>query len=116
MSKRTQRRPRYRGPTKPSNELGEPAGKPKNASLEAPFYLAVDRQLKSGYDTYEKAENAALAIKRKHPRLLVTVYEATFRRHIVIEQPEVVVAFNGRRDPMSGRNGMARYAASATKH
>jgi hypothetical protein len=31
------------------------------------FYVAIDRQLKSGYATYEAAEKAAREIKERHP-------------------------------------------------
>jgi len=31
------------------------------------YYVAVDRQLKSGFGTYEAAEKAAKEIKKKHP-------------------------------------------------
>ncbi len=54
------------------------------------FHVAVDRQLKSGYGTYEAAEKAALAIKRWHPQLQVTVYDAKERRHTTIERPKAV--------------------------
>jgi hypothetical protein len=51
------------------------------------FHLAVDRQLKSGYGTYEAAEKAALAIKKRYPLLQVTVYDTKEQRHKTIEQP-----------------------------
>jgi len=50
------------------------------------FHVTVDRQLKSGYGTYEGAEKAALAIKKQHPQLQVTVYDAKEQRHTTIEQ------------------------------
>jgi len=50
------------------------------------FYVAVDRQLKSGYATYEAAEKAARAIKKRYPQLQVTVYDAKEQRHTAIEQ------------------------------
>lgn len=52
------------------------------------FYVAVDRQLKSGHATYEAAEKAALAIRRQHPQLHITVYDAKEQRHIPIERPK----------------------------
>ena len=52
-----------------SIESSGSAKSPKNAALAAPFHLAVDRQLKSGFDSFEKAEKAALIVKRQHPRL-----------------------------------------------
>jgi hypothetical protein len=57
------------------------AGKPV---LTEQFYVAVDRQLKSGYATYKEAENAALAVHRDHPRLHVTVYDAKEQRHATV--------------------------------
>jgi hypothetical protein len=56
--------------------------------LIEPFHVAVDRQLKSGYGTYEAAEKAALAIKKRHPQLQVTVYDAKEQRHATIEPPK----------------------------
>ncbi len=95
-----------------SNELGNPASKPKRVHLAAPFYLAVDRQLKSEYDSYDQAEKAAFAIKRHHPRLLVSVYEAKSGRHIVIERS---VALDGKPALPKGDAGV-RNPASATRH
>ena len=113
MSKRARprhsNRARLEGLTMPSNELGESSQK-KTVPLAAPYYLAVDRQLKSGYDTFEKAEKAGLAIKRQHPRLLVSVYEAELRRHIMVEQPKA--AFNGKRVLPTNDDGVV----SATRH
>ena len=57
--------------------------------LIEPFHVAVDRQFKSGYGTYEAAEKAALAIKKLHPQLQVTVYDAKEQRHTTIERPKV---------------------------
>ena len=117
MSKRTRprhsSRPRLERAAMHSNELGEPARKPKSLQPAAPFYLAVDRQLKSGYDTYEDAEKAALAVKGQHPRLLVTVYETRTRGHIVIEPPKPVARFNAKRSVPVARDTVA---GSATMH
>jgi hypothetical protein len=118
MSKRAQSRhsnkAKLEGVMMASNELGSPASKPKRAHLAEPFYLAVDRQLKTEYDTYDEAEKAAFAIKRHHPRLLVTVYEAKSGQHIVIEQPRSV-AFNEKPILPKG-DAVVRYPASATRH
>jgi hypothetical protein len=62
--------------------------KPSKPALVQPFYIAVDRQLKSGHETYGAAEKAALAIKKQHPQLHVTVYDTKEHRHTVIEQPK----------------------------
>ncbi|MBU6461362.1 MAG: hypothetical protein KGL35_29795 [Bradyrhizobium sp.] len=108
-------RARLKGATIASNELGDPAWKPKSALLAAPFYLAVDRQLKSEYDTYDQAEKAAIAIKRRHPRLLVSVYEAKSLRHIAIEESKSV-AFDGKRTLPTESDAAAHYPASSTRH
>ena len=97
----------------PSSELGESSQK-KTVPLASPYYLAVDRQLKSDYDTFEKAEKAGLAIKRQHPRLLVSVYEAERRRHIIIELPKA--AFNENHVWSTDDDGVARFPVSATRH
>ena len=41
------------------------------APLIEHYYVAVDRQLKSGFGTYEAAEKAAKEIKKRHPNLQV---------------------------------------------
>jgi hypothetical protein len=76
------------------NGATESGRRPSNAPLVAPFYVAVDRQLKSGRDTYDEAEQAALVIKRRYPRLQVTVYDAKTRQHLTIDQPKPVAAVN----------------------
>ena len=50
------------------------------------YYVAVDRQLKSGFGTYEAAEKAAKEIKKKYPNPHVTVFSKK-RSHTAIEQP-----------------------------
>ncbi len=55
--------------------------------LAEQFHVAVDRQLKSGHATFREAEEAALAIKRRHPRLDVTVYDVKDDRHTAVELP-----------------------------
>jgi len=64
------------------------ARKPSQPPLVEPFYVAVDLQFKSGHKTYEAAEKAALAIKKQHPHLHVTVYDAKEQRHVAIKQPK----------------------------
>lgn len=95
-----------------SSEPGGAAGRAQSAPQSAPYYLAVDRQLKLGFDTYEKAEQAALTIKQEHPRLLVTVYETKLRRHIAIEPPRMPVAFDGKKAP----SAVPSHPASTTRH
>lgn len=66
-------------------------------SLTEPFHVAVDRQLKSGHETYEAAEKAALVIKKRYPPLHVTVFDAKEQRHTLIEQPRLAGAANKNR-------------------
>ncbi|MGB9118266.1 hypothetical protein [Bradyrhizobium sp.] len=77
----------------------EPAASVRKLSipLTEPFYVAVDRQLKSGYETYEAAEKAALTIKRQYPKLHVTVFDAKEQRHTLIEQQRPASASNKNR-------------------
>jgi hypothetical protein len=49
------------------------------------FRLQVDRQTKASYETYEAAEKAGLIIKKGHPILYVTVYDALEGANKVIE-------------------------------
>jgi hypothetical protein len=49
------------------------------------FRLQVDRQTKSSYATLEDAEKAGLVIKKGHPTLHVTVYDAKEGSNKVIE-------------------------------
>jgi|SRR5215472_12146931 hypothetical protein len=51
------------------------------------YYVAVDRQLKSGFGTYEAAEEAAKEIKKRYPNPQVTVFDSKKRSHTAIEQP-----------------------------
>jgi hypothetical protein len=51
------------------------------------YYVAVDRQLKSGFETYQAAEKAAKEIKKRFPNPQVTVFDAKKRSHTAIEQP-----------------------------
>jgi hypothetical protein len=54
--------------------------------LTEPYYVAVDRQLKSGFKTYEAAEKAAKEIKKRFPNPQVTVFDAEKRSHTAVEQ------------------------------
>jgi hypothetical protein len=80
--------------------------------LTEPFHVAVDRQLKSGHETYEAAEKAALTIKRRYPKLHVTVFDAKEQRHTLIEQPMLANASNKNRlAEQSNQNSVERRAA-----
>ena len=84
----------------------------------APFYVAVDRQLKSGHETYEGADKAALAIKKRYPRLLVTVYDTKTSQHTVIEPPKPAIVPNKNLAALAARDALERVRASVagTKH
>lgn len=77
---RQTRTPIANGPTASVRKLSK-------LPLTEPFHVAVDRQLKSGHETYEAAEKAALTIKRQYPKLHVTVFDAKEQQHTLIEQP-----------------------------
>jgi hypothetical protein len=49
------------------------------------FHLQVDRQTKASYETNEAAEEAGLAIKKRHPILHVEVFDAVARVSKLIE-------------------------------
>ena len=84
--------------------------------LTEPFHVAVDRQLKSGHETYEAAETVALAIKKRYPKLHVTVFDAKEQRHTLIEQPRVAGASN--KNLLAERNtvGRRKAAVAGAKH
>ena len=71
--------------------------KPSKPPLTEPFHVAVDRQFKSGHETYEAAEKAALTIKKRYPQLHVTVFDAKEHRHTLIEKPTLAGASNTNR-------------------
>jgi len=99
------------------NGATAPGRRVSKAPLVAPFYVAVDRQLKSGHDTYDGAEQAALAIKKRYPRLQVTVYEARTCQHLPIKLPNSAAALNKKRAVSAAQNMVGhRASVSATKH
>jgi hypothetical protein len=55
---------------------------------KGPFRLQVDRQTKESYATYEDAEAAGLAIKKRHPIVQVAVYDTLKGVHKIIELPQ----------------------------
>ena len=100
MAKRKQTRSSNRTrPTRPPIANSRPASvrTVSKPPLAEPFHVAVDRQLKSGHETYEAAEKAALGIKKLYPKLQVTVFDAKERRHMLIEQPNHAGASNKNR-------------------
>jgi hypothetical protein len=54
---------------------------------ELRFRLQVDRLTKASFDTIEAAEAAGLAIKLRHPFLLIAVYDSEGSIGRVIEAP-----------------------------
>jgi hypothetical protein len=70
---------------RPENKHTDPAPIRTKAPLIEKYYVAVDRQLKSGFETYEAAEKAAKEIKKRYPNPQVTVFDAKKRSHTVIE-------------------------------
>jgi hypothetical protein len=66
----------------PAEPLGQ-AKRPENQ-----FRLQVDRQTKASYPTYEAAEAAGLAVKRKYPIVHVAVYDGDAGVNKVIELPK----------------------------
>jgi hypothetical protein len=49
------------------------------------YRLQVDRQTKSSFDDKDAAEKAAKAIKKAHPVVQVSLYDAVSNERIVIE-------------------------------
>ncbi|QWG22295.1 hypothetical protein KMZ93_20300 [Bradyrhizobium sediminis] len=98
-----------------ANRTTASARKLSKPPLSEPFYVAVDRQLKSGHETYEAAEKAALGIKKRYPKLHVTVFGAKEQRHTLIDQPGLVGASNNknRLAEQATRNAVAGRKAAA---
>jgi hypothetical protein len=71
----------------PESRQTDPAPIRATVPLIEQYYVAVDRQLKSGFGTYEAAEKAAKEIKKRYPNPQVTVFDAEKRSHTAIEQP-----------------------------
>ncbi|WP_454625874.1 hypothetical protein [Bradyrhizobium cenepequi] len=87
-----------------ANGVASSARKSIKPQLTKPFHVAVDRQLKSEHESYEAAEQAAIEIKKRHPQLQVTVFDAKEQRHTLVELPTPA---NGPRVPNHNRNGNA---------
>jgi len=75
---------RGRSPS-PENRQTDSAPIRATVPLIEQYYVAVDRQLKSGFGTYEAAEKAAKEIRKRYPNLQLTVFDAKKRSHTVIE-------------------------------
>jgi hypothetical protein len=101
-----------------ANGRAAPVRKSSKPPLPEPFHVAVDRQLKSGHETYDAAEKAALGIKRRYPKLLVTVFDAKKQRYTFIEQPTLARSNNNRRVAQETHNTVERHrvAVAGNKH
>jgi hypothetical protein len=102
-----------------ANGTAAPVRKFSKPPLTEPFHVAVDRQLKSGHETYDAAEKAALGIKKRYPKLLVTVFDAKEQRHTLIEQSKLARGSNNnRRVEQAPHNTVERHggAVAGTKH
>jgi len=51
------------------------------------YWLQVDRQTKGSYKTSDAAQAAALAIKKGHPIVQVSVYDSVEYTHTLVEAP-----------------------------
>jgi hypothetical protein len=66
----------------PPEQLGQ-----KRRPEKGPFRLQVDRQTKDSFATFEEAEAAGLAIKKRHPVVQVSVYDTVKSENKIIELP-----------------------------
>jgi hypothetical protein len=115
MRNRTKTSRRARQSPTPANSraAGSSSRRAIPAPLVEPFYVAVDRQFKTGHGTLEAAEKAALAIKKRYPQLYVSIYDTERRRHTSVQQPVAT----GNRNPGSSQarnNNQRRRASVAT--
>ena len=62
-------------PKKDAEETAPVAAGQKRAAMER-YRLQVDRQTKTSYATHEAAETAGAAIKKAHPLVHVSIYDA----------------------------------------
>lgn len=123
MAKRKQARSsRHTGSSNRARQTRTPIANGEMASvrklskppLAEPFHVVVDRQLKSGHETYEAAEKVALGIKKRYPKLSVTVFDAKERRHTLIEQPSQPGASNKNRvAEQATQNAIERHKVAA---
>jgi hypothetical protein len=70
----------------PEESAQEPPSQRKQA--ESRYRLQVDRQTKVSYSTWEAAEKAGLAIKKKYPVVQVSVYDQVESVNKIIQLPE----------------------------
>jgi hypothetical protein len=72
------------GPDEPAEEQFSQRRKPDIGQ----FRLQVDRQTKASFATYEAAEAAGMVIKKGHPVVRVSIYDAVECINRVIELPK----------------------------
>ena len=85
MAAHKQRKPSSRGRSPaPESKQTDSAPIRATATLMEQYYVAVDRQLKSGFGSYEAAEKAAKEIKKRFPNPQVSVFDAKKRSHTAI--------------------------------
>ena len=70
-------------PNKESSEAAPPPPSQARAAL-ARFRLQVDRQTKAAFATLSEAEKAGQQIKKAHPLVQVSVYDAEESRQTVL--------------------------------
>jgi hypothetical protein len=74
--------PKKNTPDKESSEAAPPPGQAR--AVLARFRLQVDRQTKAAFDTLSEAEKAGQKIKKAHPQVQVSVYDAEESRQTVL--------------------------------
>ena len=52
------------------------------------FRLQVDRQTKASFETFDAAEAAGMVIKKEHPVVRVSIYDAVECVNLVLELPK----------------------------
>ena len=84
MAARSEIKIKRRDSEEPSEEQFGQGRRPE----KGPFRLQVDRQTKESYVTYEEAEAAGLALKKRRPVVQVAVYDAVKGERKIIEIPQ----------------------------
>ena len=76
---------------KPAKDNSEPEiediPSQRNRPERGRYLVLVDRQTKNSYTTSEAAQAAALAIKKAHPIVQVSVYDGVDNTHTIVELP-----------------------------
>ncbi|MCA6106758.1 hypothetical protein [Bradyrhizobium cenepequi] len=72
--------------------------------------------MKSEHESYEAAEKAAIAIKKRHPKLYVTVFDAKAQRHTLVELPTAANPQHGPNHNGQGNAPTPRKAVATGRH